>query len=107
MHDASIKLKLYPNPVQNELHITICEPEAMVNIFDANAKLCMRSNLTSNQLDVGNLTGGLYVISVIDNNTVHVEKFIKLQYYKLDFFIHRSPGADLGSIEPHFPVKVN
>jgi len=33
MHDASIKLKLYPNPVQYELHITNCEPEAMVNIF--------------------------------------------------------------------------
>jgi len=58
------KLQLYPNPVQQQLHIKNIENTAMVEIINNLGKVVLTAKLAQNQsLDVQNLKSGMYFLT--------------------------------------------
>ena len=74
--------KIYPNPTQNILNIelqSIDNDQNHIEIYDLSGKQ-VYSSITSDkniQVDVSELTQGLYIIKVYNNNFVLNQKFIK------------------------------
>jgi PKD repeat protein len=74
------QLKLFPNPVQDELTLTLQNnaPLSAYEIYDISGKKVMTSTLNpSNRIQVSGLSKGLYFIKVKAANTEMVGKFIK------------------------------
>jgi len=69
------KLQCSPNPVKDFLTMNNLHPDALVQIYDANSKLIISEKSKNNQLFVGDLVEGLYLVKA-DQNT-GATKFIK------------------------------
>ena len=77
---AALQLKIYPNPVQDELTIELQNkaPLSAYVIYDISGKSVMTSTLNpTNRIQVSGLSKGLYFIKVKVANTEMVGKFIK------------------------------
>jgi hypothetical protein len=72
-------VKVYPNPASEILNIDVPE-DAMVQIFDLSGKqLVLETTATANQINsinVQDLTAGLYIVKVSNENFVKMEKVI-------------------------------
>lgn len=71
---------LSPNPTKNVLNITtgLNLDNAIFNIFDISGRRIMADSLNnSNTIDVSQLSAGNYIISIISDNTIRTQKFIK------------------------------
>ena len=83
--DHSTDLKIYPNPVQSVLNIDFKSESVStrtINICDINGKLVITKSVSGNtQIDVKQLTAGIYVIKINDENgkELYNGKFIKRQ----------------------------
>lgn len=68
-------LNVYPNPARNELHIAD-GISGELNIYSVTGQyLITRKNYDSNQpINVSNLNGGMYIISVKNNNSIYSTK---------------------------------
>jgi len=84
--EASSKVKMYPNPVMDELNIHLpfdnSQTNVVVSISTLEGKTIFHKKITEQgnmvSLDVRNLQNGLYVLNVIDNQTLlYSEKIIK------------------------------
>jgi hypothetical protein len=71
------KIYLYPNPVFNKIHFSATLPERMnLEIFDISGRIiCLP--LKENEIDVTNLSAGLYFIRLQQNGENIVRRFIK------------------------------
>ncbi|QEC67177.1 T9SS type A sorting domain-containing protein [Panacibacter ginsenosidivorans] len=75
--------KLYPNPAQSVLNISITKlpVNAVIKVFDVNGKQVMRNTLTQKdiQLDVKKLIQGMYFIKIEDasGEVFYTSKFLK------------------------------
>ena len=70
---------IYPNPVSERLYI---EREwatiDLVEIFDAGGRLVLRmKNFSDDSIDVSNLTTGVYVLNLMNNDEFIVIRFVK------------------------------
>ncbi|MDC1324819.1 T9SS type A sorting domain-containing protein, partial [Flavobacteriaceae bacterium] len=77
---AALQLKIYPNPVQDELTIELQNkaPLSAYVIYDISGKSVMTSTLNpTNRIQVSGLSKGLYFIKVKAANTEMIGKFIK------------------------------
>jgi hypothetical protein len=74
---GSTNIRTYPNPVQSNLYIDGLSVKASVKIFDMSGKLLVKKQNVSKEIDVENLTKGVYFIQINDNNAVITRKFIK------------------------------
>jgi len=72
-----MELVLYPNPVQNELRVSIQSALQSISIFDINGHLLLESN--ENSVIVKQLPNGFYFakITTVEGQTI-TQKFIKL-----------------------------
>lgn len=71
-------LKLFPNPVKNTLILHATNDFTSAVITDINGrKINSLNKLTSNQIDVSNLTAGLYFITLTAGEGRVTKKFIK------------------------------
>ena len=63
---------IYPNPAENKVTV---KGEGIVNvqIFDANGRNVLTSNCAG-QLDISNLSTGVYMVRIISNNGVTTKK---------------------------------
>ena len=70
---------LYPNPVEDILTISRenSTAPARVEIFDINGRLIINQSLLSNQIDVSQLSSGIYTFKLISNNEVVTKKVYK------------------------------
>jgi len=71
---------LSPNPTKNVLNITTGLPleNAIYNIYDISGRRVMTNSLNDTKsIDVSQLTAGNYIISIISDNTIKNQKFIK------------------------------
>jgi hypothetical protein len=70
---------LYPNPVEDILTISRenSNAPARVEIFDINGRLIINQSLLSNQIDVSQLSSGIYTFKLISNNEVVTKKVYK------------------------------
>ena len=72
------QIALYPNPVTNQLNIELLNNQSNINnykIFDINGRLILNGKLSNglNQINVENLSKGLYILSAENIN----QKFVK------------------------------
>ncbi len=77
--DLDIENLIYPNPASSKLFISHTVKIDRVEIFNiTGSRVINLNNVTTEAIDVSDLTSGLYFISVIDvNNNNIVRKFIK------------------------------
>lgn len=71
-------LKLYPNPVtQGKVVITTASnaPKEVV-IFDVLGTQVLRTNLRDKELDLSQLSRGVYILRVVENNKIATRKLI-------------------------------
>lgn len=70
-------IEVYPNPVTNHLFIKGLEGITKVEIFNiwGNKVLCTENMY--NEINIGNLTAGVYIVYLENNNEIIVKKIIK------------------------------
>lgn len=70
---------LYPNPVKDQLNITLSTDEANLKIYDIDGKLIINESLTSreNTIDTSNLKSGLYFSIIKSRNITNTQKLTK------------------------------
>ena len=72
------KLKVYPNPVQDELNLDIPFDEAVVKIINATGAVVKEVKLNGEKvINTSDLNSGLYIISIEDEKGPITETFIK------------------------------
>ena len=71
-------LNLYPNPVSNgKVYITSKnDSDKEVQIFDVLGKKVLQTMLSSKELNVSNLSPGVYIIKIKDNEASSTRKLI-------------------------------
>jgi len=79
LQSGSFNRAIYPNPVQDELHVNLENSEKLnsFSIIDITGSLIMSSNeINNNTLDVSTLTPGVYFLNVVTNERSTTNKFI-------------------------------
>ena len=73
-------VKIYPNPVKNEIYIETFHAEGEVQIFSANGSLIRSNPLQTglNSMDIGGFKQGMYMVKVIFEQEVKHQIIIKL-----------------------------
>ena len=84
---TSFKITLYPNPVKNKLIITSNEPidNAVISITDINGFVvkvevppAISKNNLYREIEISELTHGIYFLNLITDYGTHILKFIKM-----------------------------
>lgn len=70
-------ISLYPNPVYDQLFLTLPQTRASVSIIDAMGKKIIEQTIAQPQVDVEQLPQGVYFLQVITDAGVHTLRFIK------------------------------
>ena len=74
--DAS--LTLYPNPASNLLTINATNRIEKIEVFNMLGKLVLDSNSNSNKIDVSNLSSGMYISKIYqENDIISTKRFVK------------------------------
>lgn len=67
-------MEVYPNPVQNTLNVDLSKINSAtsIRIYDINGRLMTTKNITQakTQIDVSKLTGGVYMIEVLNKDLI-------------------------------------
>ena len=77
--DTSIEgLSLYPNPVTNgKVYITSKKDlEKEITIFNVLGKKVLQTNISTKELNVSNLSPGVYIIKITEENATTSRKLI-------------------------------
>lgn len=78
---ATNKFVLYPNPVRDQLSISLPSNEQIeeARILDTNGRLTQTTTPTDNQFDVRSLVPGLYFIQLKTNKGTYRQSFVKAE----------------------------
>lgn len=69
---------VFPNPASNVLNIDlICSSNTEILIFDINGKQVLSGNCDNHQIDISSLKKGVYIVKLVDEKFVVVDKFVK------------------------------
>ena len=82
-HNSDVSMKLYPNPAGNTLHVEFegtddLQGTITVTNITGVVVLTRECHERVTQLDVSNLSPGLYVVSFRNEKGVVVKKFVKM-----------------------------
>ena len=71
--------RIYPNPAQNIISVVTSTYERKtIKIFDEAGKLCLSKNIYKKaEIDITNLSCGIYTVIVSNKNEIKTKKFIK------------------------------
>ncbi|MDD5570403.1 MAG: alpha/beta hydrolase-fold protein [Bacteroidales bacterium] len=74
---ASVNIRVYPNPANNEITIETTK-QSILSICNLNGQELIRQKIedTKTQVDIRNLTCGIYFLKLITNEAVEVRKII-------------------------------
>lgn len=74
-----VSLELSPNPVENQMYIKVTglDQGARVTILDSAGRQCMDIIQRADQVDVGRLIPGVYVVVVSDGRRKVAQMFVK------------------------------
>ena len=72
-------LKLYPNPVHDELRFQaeVDLTGALITVYDFSGRVILQAKNVNNRLNVSRLTGGMYLITVNKNGQMISGRFVK------------------------------
>ena len=79
-HEFDTTFAMYPNPVQEQLHITISNGNYKLAIFDINGKSVFTNVILGNEsISINHLKKGIYLLQIEDTNSQKrvIKKFIK------------------------------
>ena len=74
----SLDMVIYPNPVNGD-YVTIQTPlngDKLVEVFDINGRKVMERLLTTDTLNVGSISAGMYIVKVTVEGQSNVSKLI-------------------------------
>lgn len=74
-HVRKAKIKVFPNPVKDILHVVAEDKIEKIEVFSADGKLIKTT--TSNEITFENISKGLYIIKIYTAKGVQTEKIIK------------------------------
>lgn len=74
---AKIDFTVFPNPAQNTLFFTGMDGDFSWSIFDIRGNRVVQSFNTQTQIDISNLSTGVYFVQIQTESGVAVRKFIK------------------------------
>ena len=75
---SSDKMMVFPNPAKDYIQISGIENAKTVLITDLNGRLMLTKKLVTNDnIYVGNLTKGMYIVKVISDNKTTEQKIVK------------------------------
>ena len=69
-------LKIYPNPVKNEINLISEELITKIKLYNYQGKLVLEKNNDVEFIKVSSLTSGIYFIEVFMNNYKSLQKVI-------------------------------
>jgi gluconolactonase len=72
-------VEIYPNPVQNVLHINLTGKAGTLEAFDISGKSVLQNEIHENNssIDVSGLENGIYFVKVSSDNQLFTGKFVK------------------------------
>lgn len=70
-------IKIFPNPVVDKLHLEGYTDNVSVIISDMAGRIIINKAIKENSVDVHNLSKGLYIINIVDENGIKTGKFSK------------------------------
>lgn len=73
--NAKPKIRIYPNPVTEQLHIDTHSNHALTSIFSANGDLVKRAE--GSLIDVKSLPKGLYLLRIVIDGQIYYQKVMK------------------------------
>jgi hypothetical protein len=72
------KAFIYPNPAFDKLYIkNVTSSNATIMIFDMKGIIILNDKLISEQIDISNLSKGIYTVKLIDSGNILINKFVK------------------------------
>ena len=73
------QLNLYPNPVQNVLHINLPVKTGTLEVFDNSGKSILLNQILDNNtsVDISGLVNGIYLVKVLADNQIYTGKIVK------------------------------
>lgn len=74
----SYRISMYPNPVQDLLHLSSNQEISRVEVYSTNGLLVMSSDSVSDYLEMNPLKSGMYFLKVYSASEVNTMKFVKL-----------------------------
>ncbi|MCA6422685.1 MAG: T9SS type A sorting domain-containing protein [Flavobacterium sp.] len=80
LNPNNFDLNIYPNPTNSILNIEFTNDLLFdsVKIYDLFGKLVSEKKQNTNQINVENLTKGIYIIEVVSDGKIFMNKFIKI-----------------------------
>ncbi|OFX51638.1 MAG: hypothetical protein A2046_09765 [Bacteroidetes bacterium GWA2_30_7] len=80
---SETNIGIYPNPVKDKLNISLNNIElsdAILNIYNVSGQIVYSSKVTTGdvlEINTTNLSGGVYIIKMINDKNQYISKFIK------------------------------
>ena len=77
---SSQGITMFPNPAQDQLHLSYSTPIQQVDIFNAEGELLHREVPASEDvsLQIGHLPAGIYIVRILAEEQIITQKFVKL-----------------------------
>ncbi|MNY35208.1 hypothetical protein D3C86_1695980 [compost metagenome] len=79
LNEVDVNVSFYPNPVINELHVSMAEPAESFVIVDRSGRICDRIPGASKELvlDVSQLASGSYTLVILFSKGSTSVQFVK------------------------------
>lgn len=79
VNEIELAMDIYPNPVQNELHIATLKQMNSIDIINASGEIVMHFDVTSTKevIQLNDLTAGAYQVVVKSESGLGIKSFIK------------------------------
>lgn len=71
------KLIIAPNPVEDFINIHSVSEFSVIKVTDCLGKQIERIDIKNRKIDVRNLSRGIYILTILDNNKIITKKFLK------------------------------
>jgi hypothetical protein len=76
---TSSGIRIFPNPVLNELQLLSSEDltGALIKVYDFSGREVLQKQNLNNRLNVSRLSAGVYTLTIIKNGKITTGRFIK------------------------------
>lgn len=73
------EFSIHPNPASNIIHFGGVGGDAIIDIYNIHGQLIGSQNIIDNQIDIGSLNSGMYIIDIKTKNRTEKHKIIKIE----------------------------
>lgn len=77
LNNQSLKVEIRPNPAKYHIEINSHSNIEIINIYDLNGKLMLKTNKNFESIDISNLNSGIYIVEVKAGEQIYRQKLVK------------------------------